>query len=64
MAETVYQEPLFIPSGLAVFPQHREVGRIEEQGMERLVADPGAEIAADGHPVKPGLSLLLDGEMV
>ncbi len=48
MAETVYQEPLFIPSGLAVFPQHREVGRIEEQGMERLVADPGAEIAADG----------------
>lgn len=42
VAQAVHQESLFIPVGAPVLPYHRKIRRIEEQGMKRLVADPGA----------------------
>ncbi len=52
------QEPLLMPGPTAALIEDGQIGRVEEQQMERLLADLAEKEAAEAHPMQAGLGLL------
>ena len=58
VGEAFDQEPLLMPGPTAALIEDGQIGRVEEQQMEGLVADLAEKEAAEAYPVQAGLGLL------